>query len=329
MVATYLVDQLYGYLPNQFREERAAWRVSQFWMIGLVLGLLVFSIVPRVGAHAGMDPEIHEITEQLELDPDRVDLWVQRGQVYRSYGRYAESLQDLDKAGELEPGNKTVVLERGLTLSAMGRHKEAEVALNDFLQRESGPKWIFALAERAHIRKQTGRIELAIEDYTSVLRVQPSGELYLKRGKLQESLGRLEEAASGYEEGLTKLGNSMLLTKGLIEIRIAQGKFDEALVLIDEQLTRFPSNTQWYLQRAQVLGRMGQSEVARKTYEQALSQANRMLGKRPTSIHLVARAKILNAMGRREDAVRDLREALQKSPQFDEAKSLLQEWNGK
>jgi hypothetical protein len=54
-----------------------------------------------------------------------------------------------------------------------------------------------------------------------------------------------------------------------------------------------------------------------------------MLGKRQTAIHLLARAKILNAMGKRGDAVRDLRDALQKSPQFDEAERLLQEWNGK
>ena len=100
------------------------------------------------------------------------------------------------------------------------------------------------------------------------------------------------------------------------------------MVLIDEQLNRSPSNTQWYLQRAQVLGQMGKSDAARKTYEQALSEANRMLGKRPTAIHLLARAKILNAMGKRQDAVRDLRDAVKKSPQFVEAETLLQQWGG-
>lgn len=322
-------DQSYKSMSKIGQVQGRVGRSWRFRLIGLVLSVWVVSVASQVGAHVGMDPEIHEITEKLEMEPNRVDLWIQRGQVFRSYGRYQESLQDLEKARTLEPGNKRVVLERGLTLSAMGRHQDAEAALDAFLQEEPGPKRVFALAERAHIRERTGRKEQAIEDYTAVLGTQPSGELYLKRGKLQVSLGRLEEAASGYEEGLAQLGNSMLLTKGLIEIRIAQKKFDEALVLIDEQLTRFPSNTQWYLQRAQVLSQMGQNEEAGKTYEQALTQANRMLGKRQTAIHLLARAKILNAMGKREDAVRDLREALQKSPQFEEAEKLLQEWNGK
>ena len=329
MFETDLGGQCYENFPTQFQEEGVGPRLSLFWLIGLVLVILELSLVSRVGGHAGMDPEIHEITEHLEMEPDRVDLWIQRGQVYRSYGRYDESLQDLEKAGELEPGNNKVVLERGLTLSAMGRYKDSETALDYYLQEESGPERIFALAERGHIREQTGRIELAIKDYTSVLRIQPSGELYLNRGKLQESLGRLEEAASGYEEGLAQLGNSMLLKKGLIEIKITQEKYDEALALIDEQLTRIPSNTQWHLQRAEVLGRMGQGDAVRKTYEQALSQANRMLGKRPTAIHLLARAKIFNAMGKREDAIRDLQSALQKSPQFAEAEILLQQWRGK
>jgi tetratricopeptide (TPR) repeat protein len=299
------------------------------WIFGiacLVMSLGCWGFIPQATAQSGPDPEVKEITENLAKDPDNVDLLIQRGQVYRSNGKFIESLQDLEQAWLRNRENRTVILQRALTLSALGRDQEAEAALNSFLQDQADPKRVFALAERAGIRARTGRVEPAIEDYTSILRLQPSDKLYLNRGKLQESLGRLEEAASGYEEGLTQLGNSILLKKGLIEVKIAQGKFDEALALIDEQLNRSPLSTQWFLQRAEVLDRMGKSDDARKTYEKALSEANRMLGKRPTAMHLLTRAKILNAIGKRGDAVRDLQDALQKSPQFVEAKKLLQQW---
>jgi tetratricopeptide (TPR) repeat protein len=207
----------------------------------------------------------------------------------------------------------------------MGRNKDAEDALDYFLQEEVGQKRAFALAERAAIRARTGRPQLAIEDYTAVLAIQQTGELYLLRGKLQESLGRLEEAAIGYQEGIAELGDSVLLKKALIEIRIAQGKFDQALVLIDEQVTRAQVKIPWLLQRAAVLNQMGQDDAARKTYEQALSEANRIMGKRPTALNLLARANVLNAMGQRDEAVRDLQDALQKSPRFAAAKNLLQQ----
>ena len=247
--------------------------------------VLVFAslgFIPLAAAHSEIDPEIQEITEKLTKNPNSVDLLISRGQVYRSDGKFMESLQDLERAWLLDRENRTVILQRALTLSAMGRDKEAETALDYFLQEESDPKRIFALAERAHIRAQTGRIELAIKDFTSVLRIQPSGELYLNRGKLQESLGRLEEAATGYEEGIAKLGQFHVTQKRAYRNQIAQGKYDEALVLIDEQL-----NTDSFKYSVvsstspEVLGQMGKSDAAGKTYEQALSEAESDAGETP------------------------------------------------
>jgi tetratricopeptide (TPR) repeat protein len=303
----------------------------RFWMQAIVCLALAIGCIGYTQlaiAHSGFDPEIEEITEKLAKDPDKVDLLILRGQVYRSYGKFSESLQDLERAWLLDRENRTVLLERALTLSALGRNKEAESTLDYLLQKESDPKRVWALAERAAIRARTGQVELAIEDYSAILLLQPIGEIYLERGKLQESLGRLEEAAVGYQEGVATLGNPMFLKKHLIDIRIAQGKFHEALVLIDEQITRATVKTQWYLQRAEVLGQMGQGDAARKTYEKALSEANRILGKRSTALHLLARAKVLNALGKRAEALRDLRNVLQKSPGFGEAQKLLQQWGG-
>jgi tetratricopeptide (TPR) repeat protein len=307
------------------RSRHISW-VKGIACLALALGCVGF--VHLATAHQGFDPEIAELTEDLTKDPDSVELLIRRGQVYRSYGKFTESLQDLEQAWLLDRENREVAFQRGLTLSAMGRNQEAEAALDNFLQEEVGQKQAIALAERAAIRARTGRPELAIEDYTAVLVIQQTGELYLLRGKLQVSLGRLEEATVGYQEGIAKLGDSVLLKKGLIEIRIAQGKFDQALVLIDEQMTRTQVKIPWLLQRAEVLGQMGQGEAARKTYEQALSEANRILAKRPTALHLLARAKVLNAMGQREKAVLDLQDALQKSPGFAPAKTLLQQLGG-
>lgn len=308
---------------NQPIKARHQSRILISGCLALAFGWAGF--VQLATAHPGFDPEIHELTEELTKDPNSVELLIRRGQVYRSYGKFSESLQDLEQAWLLDPENRTVALQRGLTLSAMGRNEDAEAALDYFLQEEVGQKRAFALAERAAIRARTGRPQLAVEDYTAVLVIQQTGELYLLRGKLQESLGRLEEAAVGYQEGIAKLGDSVLLKKALIEIRIAQGKLDQALVLIDEQITKTPVKIPWLLQRAAVLNQMGQGDAARITYEQALSEADRILGKRQTALNLLNRAKVLNAMGQREEAVRDLQEALQISPQFAAAKNLLQQ----
>jgi tetratricopeptide (TPR) repeat protein len=317
--------------PVSEKENQPVRSQRQFRRVIKTCAVLVFasfSFIPIVTAHSGLDPEIQEITEKLTKNPNSVDLLVSRGQVYRSYGKFNESLQDLERAWLLDRENRTVVLQRALTLSAMGRYGEAEAALDAFLQEKSDPKQILALAERAAIRAKTGRVELATADLTSAIQLKPTMELYHFRGKLQESLGKLDAAAAGYHDGIAKLGDSIVLKNGLIRVQIAQKEYSQALALIDEEVARSSVKTPWYLQRAEILAIMGQPDASRLAYEQALSETNRMLGKRPTALHLVARAKILNAIGQRDDATRDLREALKKSPGYDEAEKLLQLWGG-
>lgn len=292
----------------------------------LALAFGCAGVVQLANAHRGFDPEIAELTESLNKDPDSVDLLIHRGQVYRSYGKFLESLQDLDRAWLLDRENRTVLFQRALTLSAMGRNEEAEAALDAFLQEESDPKRVIALAERAAIRARTGRVQLAIADLSSAIQLQPTIKLYLLRGNLQESLGALDAAAAGYHDGLAKVGDAFFLKKSLIRVQIAQKQYAAALALIDEELARSSVKVPWYRQRAEILVIMGQPDASRLAYEQALAETNRILAKRPTTLHLVARAKILHAMGQRDEAVRDLQEALNKSPGYGEAEKLLQQW---
>lgn len=292
-------------------------------MACLALAIGCFGFIQLATAHSGLDSEIQEITEKLIKDPDNVDLLVLRGQVYRSNGKYIESLLDLERAWLLNRENRTVVLQRALTLSALGRDKEAESALDYFLQEESDPKRVFALAERANIHARNGQTELAISDFTSAIQLQPTIELYLIRGKLQESLGKLEDAAGGYQDGLAKLGDAILLKKGLIRVRMAQNQYSEALALVDEEIAGSSVKTSWYLKRAEILGHMGRPDEAKLANEQALAEANRVLGKRQTAMQLLARAQVYQAMGRIEEAKNDLRVAIQKTPHFDEANDLL------
>ena len=113
----------------------------QFWRMGIVCLALAFSWVgfgQLASAHQGFDPEIAELTEDLAKNPENVDLLIRRGQVYRSYGKYSESLTDLDQAWLLDPKNEKVALQRGLTWSAMGQNKEAEETFISILQKAVG-----------------------------------------------------------------------------------------------------------------------------------------------------------------------------------------------
>ena len=299
-----------------------AFALAFFAFVTFVIGGTVFA--PTAAAHSDLDPDIEEITQRLTETPDRVDLLLKRGQLYRFNGKLNESLNDLEHAWLLDRTNQKVALERSYTLSALGHDTEAEAVLNDLLKQELGGKRVFALVARAHILERTGRAELAIADFSSAIRLYPTVELYLARGHLQESLGKLKEADSGYQEGLTKLNHATILRKELIRVKIAQKQYKDALALIDQEAASSSGKTEWYMRRADILTAMGQTAASKLAKEKALEEANRTLARRPTAIHLMARAKVHYAMGDQEAAKRDLRMAVNKAPRFTEASDFLQ-----
>ncbi len=275
---------------------------------------------------AATDQGIDRITQILAKTPNQSDLLIKRGLLYRLDGKLVESLRDLDRARELDQENREIALQRALTLSALRRDKEAAAEWGRLL--EAGRATGLAYAERGRIRGRTGRPELAIADFTAAISIHPALELYLARGQLEESLGKLNEAAAGYRDGLSRLGGAILLKTALIRVEIARKRYEVALKLIDEELSRTSVKTAWYLRRADVFAALGELKKAQFELELALAEANRVLGKRPTVIHLLSRAKVYIAMDRLEDAKRDLQLAFRKAPRFSEANALWKELEG-
>lgn len=272
-------------------------------------------------AHPGVHHDIERVTDALANDPANVKLLVERGFLYRLDGDLKASLRDLDQAAKLDPAAAEVWAHRGMTLSAMGRDNEAEKELSRFL--EAGRGSSAAFAERARIRARGSHPKQAIEDYTSALALEPDVELYMERGRLQEAIGRLDDAAAGYTEGLRKLGAAVVLTDALVRLEVRRGNSTEALRLIDTELNRAPVKTEWLLRRADVLEQIGKPAEARAEREAALAEAERSLASRTTGLHLLSRARALIALGRVEEARRDLNLAISKSPRFREATDLL------
>lgn len=115
----------------------------------------------------------------------------------------------------------------------------------------------------------------------------------------------------------------MILCDALIRIEVAQRRFAEAISLINQQLKTSPVKTGLLLRRAEVHEKAGQSTQAREDREQALVEADKVLAKRSSGIHLFSRAKVYVALGRLQEAKRDLERVIHGSPNFLEAKNLL------
>lgn len=182
-----------------------------------------------------------------------------------------------------------------------------------------------AFAARARIRARGGRPGPAISDLDAAIGLEPGVDLYLERGRLQEAEDRLDDAARGYREGIERLGDAVLLERALVEVEVARGRYDAALERIDRQLARGGVATEWLLLRARAFEGAGRREDAARARREALDAAEAALRRRPTSAHLVARAEAHLALGDEAAARRDLEQALRSSPRLPRALHLLEQ----
>src|SRR6185369_9516970 len=97
-----------------------------------------------------------------------------------------------------------------------------------------------------------------------------------------------------------------------------------ALELVDRQLAAAAVKTEWRLRRAELLELGGRAGEARAERDRALREAEAAVEQNATGIRLVSRARALASVGRIDEARRDLRLALDKSPRFTEARELLE-----
>ncbi len=272
-------------------------------------------------AHPGAHDEARELSDALAKEPDRIDLRLRRGECYRQEGRLADSLADFDRVRQLAGESRVVSLERGLTLSAMRRDEEAEAELTDYLS-TANPRAI-AYAERAQVRRRHHRIAEAIDDYASAIALRPNVEWYVTRGRLQESLGKLEDAAKGYRDGLSRCDGAVAIRLELIRLESSRNHFDDAIALIDGILSQADVKTDWYLRRAEINAAAGRPDDAGRDRALAWAEADRAVARRPTATRLIARAKVAIALDRRDRAAADLKAALRKGPAQAEAMALL------
>lgn len=293
----------------------------------LILSALGVCGISRIAtAHPGLHHDIERVTRELAVAPNRVDLMVKRGRLYRLDGQYEASLGDLDRAVNqcVDPkprGCPDAYLQRGLTLFESKCDAAALADLSLVIQSNAhSPR---ALAVRARIHARGGRLAEAITDGNQALRLRPDLELYLLRASWQAADDRLSDAALGLREGLKTLGRAVQLEDALVDVELRRGHLDDALTILQAQIDRQPSLIAPRIRRAEVLRSGGRAQEADKALTETLDRADALLERRPTAINLTARARVLLALNRRDAAASDLRRAIALAPGYHSPRQLL------
>jgi predicted Zn-dependent protease len=234
------------------------------WLLGV--GILLSSFAY---AHEGLHEQIAAITAKIKRDPKNASLYLQRGELHRLHRDWSRAATDYNRAARLQPGLTIVDLARGKMLFESGRLQRSKLVLDRFLSQQ--PNHFEGLTTRARVLAKLGSTADAIKDFTGAIAQSPEPELYLERAETTVRDGkRLDEALSGLDEGIKRLGPIVTLQLPAIELELRRQNYEGALSRLDLIAAQSERKETWLVRRGEILRLAGRDEEARAAFNAAL-----------------------------------------------------------
>ncbi len=244
----------------------------------LLLALLP-ALLPATAALAHDDParELTAITRRLESEPESAALYLQRAELHRARHEWQAALADLQAASSLDPSMAAV----DLALARMLLEAENLPAALDAAERFSrrSPGNVRGHLVKARILLASGEKTRAAAAFTRAIdldhrrRGDSSGvqpDDFLDRARALAGTGRTNEAIEGLDEGLALLGNPVTLQLLAIELEQERGNVDGALARIASLQAVAKRKETWAAKRGDVLAAAGRRDEAARAYREAL-----------------------------------------------------------
>ena len=244
-------------------------------------------------AHGAFDARVAALSARIEEQPS-ADRYLERSVLYRGHGDLAAALADLERAERLDPTRTDLGLHRGRLALDAGRPEQAVAPLQDLLaEAPDHPEANLALARGL---AELGRSRDAAAHYTRAIEAAPVGipSHYLERADVLLAAGEPQVALNGLDEGLSRLGPVVALASRAIEIELARGRVNAALVRLDRLASHASRQETWLARRAEILEGSGRRAEARAAYAGALAEIERLPAHRratPAMAQLESRAR--------------------------------------
>ena len=143
------------------------------------------------------DRAIEDYSQAIELNPNYVEAYGNRGVVYRSQGAYDRAIEDYSQAIELNPNGAVAYYNRGVAYGIKG---DIDRAIEDCSQAIAlRPDYDEAYSNRGNAYHMKGAYDRAIEDYSQAIELNPNSAVaYYNRGVVYRSQDAYDRAIEDY-----------------------------------------------------------------------------------------------------------------------------------
>ncbi len=248
------------------------------------------------------------IDQAINMAPDRADFQISRAALALEQKDYAAAEQGMKDAVNLDPNQLQAYVTLAHMALARGENDEATKQLK--LAQRIDPDHPQVLLLEGHVAQYSGQADKALKCFTV------AAELDSKNPLAQVSLGMAYGARGMWPFAEQAFKNAMALEpsnpgvlRGLVRSQLQQELWLEAIDSLGQWLINKPDDHSARMMRAQVRAQIGQTE---ETLEDLLivNAAN------PGNPQVLSPlANLLASLGRAEEAIEWLEDALSKSPQ--------------
>ena len=266
--------------------ERKAWKEALQWT-GKVKTRAVRA---RGTAHhlshlKRLDEALEAARTSLKFDPDRPDIYILMGDIYRQQRKFDEAIAYLDKGLELFAALPELSYSyydaaagyycRGMAYSAMRQRKKAIDDLSESIRLDGEVHHPFHLRGRLHQR--LGEKQKAIDDFTQAIRLNSTDTeslhlSYNMRGNLYQDFGKFDEAIEDFTEATRLDLNCATCYSCRGSVYCRQGKYEEAIEDLTQAIQRKPDDLVSWYRRAHLYLVTGQLDAYRETCRKMLDR---------------------------------------------------------
>ncbi|MBL9187405.1 MAG: hypothetical protein JNK23_08015 [Opitutaceae bacterium] len=223
--------------------------------------------VALLRAHPEIEEALTRLSTAIAAQPGNAELYLQRGELYSRHEDWVSAEANFLLAAELSPRLPRLAQARGALELAAGRPAAAVSLLDTALALDPADTAALVLRARAHRALHAPAAALSDLDAAIARLAQPPPELFIERAGLLPPA----EAIRSLDEGIARLGPVVTLYLRAVALEESLGRIDDAATRLLHLAATSERPEGWHKRRGDLLARAGRATEARTAYTAALA----------------------------------------------------------
>jgi tetratricopeptide (TPR) repeat protein len=193
---------------------------------------------------------LEQYSKALQIEPDLTKAYTQRAFVYSQQSKFKEAAEDYDRASAFIPKDEVNFFNAATMYYKIGDNQSSYDRLKKALSVKSN--YIEAIQLKVVVLINLKRYDEALTDAKTALRYKETAENYFVYARVNDTLGKWEEAEKSYLKALEKNDKYLEASIRLADLQRREKKYNLAISYINRAIRQDAKSIDAYLVRCDI-----------------------------------------------------------------------------